>query len=402
MNQEQSEHGNNTNINELGTTTALPTTDYKLSISSNPGSRRSSMNDGDFSSSNNLHQQHLKYSDDLHRTPGSDAADAFHSNTDNNGDDGNVLLQTYLLPQIQELTESMVTLDTNFTRLNFIHESLVDLNESVGSLLYGLMCNSWCVEFPNVPHDLEKELKIMKRLENLKDEKKRLQRQLAAVKDHRAAAQKPRPNSSSSSSNNSNLPQQRGKFAQPLFPSTQGTKRTASIHAEHLHKNLREDEQEQDIDDNSSEASFVSNPAIDTQRIRSQTAGTNRLGANNRNAENSKLRRHSILHTIRNSVASNADMYGSRNERTTATQDNGGARRSLGHRATRVVVKGNNVQASSTAQRRGTILQGYAARISKPMSKRPSMGTNALNNTRTHENPDKNSSNSNSYRPPFR
>ncbi|AMD21939.1 HFR084Wp [Eremothecium sinecaudum] len=129
-------------------------TEYRLSISSNPGSRRSSI--GEVND---------------HPRSGS---------VENNNDElrGATVIDTYVLPQIQELTDSMITLDANFTHMNFIHESLVDFNESMSALLYGLMCNSWCVDFPNLPHDTAHELSIRKELQSLEKERQLLLAQL--------------------------------------------------------------------------------------------------------------------------------------------------------------------------------------------------------------------------------
>ena len=179
------------------------------SISSNPASRRSSLastSEGNFgSSTGNADTNHM-----------------------DNGDDGSNVIHEFLLPQIQELTDSMITLDGNLTRLNFIHESLVDLNESIGSLLYGLMCNSWCVEFPNVPHVLERELRTVKRIEWMKAEKKSLQEQIANIRNGNDNNQ----NISKVNNYNNANKNQKGSFNPPLFPSTQG--RTTSRNPDNL------------------------------------------------------------------------------------------------------------------------------------------------------------------------
>lgn len=88
-------------------------------------------------------------------------------------------IQQLLLPKIRELSDSIITLDSNFTHLNFIHESLADLNESLGSLLYGIMSNSWCVEFSQAPHDIQDDLIAIKQLKSLEDEKKNLVMELS-------------------------------------------------------------------------------------------------------------------------------------------------------------------------------------------------------------------------------
>lgn len=238
-------------------------TEYRLSITSNPGSRRSSL--GGFNE--NSHAGPLGGGNRSGATSGA------------NEEEDN-LVGEYILPQIRELSDSIITLDANFTQLNFIHEGLVDFNESLGALLYGLMCNSWCVDFPSVSHDVAGELAVASRLESLAAEKQQLTDQLYLLRNQA------KENSKSSA------------FVQPSFPANQ-VKRTNPRRSSAVPRH--NPEEDFDDDEANSEASFVSNPSVDFSR-------TNQGGINKLRTKNfDKLRRKSILHTIRNSIASTAD-----------------------------------------------------------------------------------------------
>lgn len=130
--------------------TARSATEYRLSIGSAPTSRRSSIGE----------------SSSMAKFTGQEGL------TGSTGECSENAIQQVLLPKIRELSDSIITLDSNFTHLNFIHESLADLNESLGSLLYGIMSNSWCVEFSQAPHDIQEDLIAIKQLESLEEEKK--------------------------------------------------------------------------------------------------------------------------------------------------------------------------------------------------------------------------------------
>lgn len=259
-------------------------TEYRLSITSNPGSRRSSLSG-------------INESATLGGTNRTGTNNGVKEEEEN-------LVREYILPQIRELSDSIITLDANFTQLNFIHESLVDFNESLGALLYGLMCNSWCVDFPSVSHDIAGELAVASRLESLAAEKQQLIEQLNEIKNQ--GEETPR---------NSN-------FVQPVFPANQvkrfNPRRQTAV--------PRQDtEEEFDEDGANSEASFISNPSIDV--FRPTQGNVNKLRTKN----NDKLRRKSILHTIRNSIASTTDFQ------PTDVAMQRRHRMSLGGGATRVV-----------------------------------------------------------------
>lgn len=259
-------------------------TEYRLSITSNSESRRSSLG--------GTIENGTASSGKVNRTGG----------VTGSIDDGDAIVQEFILPQIREFSDSMITLDANFTQLNFIHESLVDFNESLGSLLYGLMCNSWCVDFPHISHDIEEELQTAKRLDALKAEKESLVAELSAYRE------KANP---SGSQHTSSL---RSPFVPPLPPS--------KIHRQKLFKtnsNIHEDE-----DENASEASFISNPTLNVPRHEISKP---------RPSNTNKLRRKSILHTIRNSISAN-DLAEDGRTSEHNTQRN---RLSLGGGATRIV-----------------------------------------------------------------
>lgn len=334
-------------------------TEYRLSITSNPGSRRSSL--GGTNESGH----------------GSSAGIANRQGP-NNGltDDDENLVQEYILPQIREFSDSMITLDANFTQLNFIHESLVDLNESLGALLYGFMCNSWCVDFPHVSHDIEGELATTKRLESLSKEKESLLQRLNNLK-HDDKKQKIAGSAS----------MQKPQFVQPLFPSTQlrrphqrpqpndriGNQQKGAIDYEQ--GNVEEDE-------NNSEASFISNPTMEFSNVR--RASINKAGSN----DMGKLRRKSILHTIRNSIASTTDPNSGRNYDKNIDIHTRN-RISLGGSATRIVTN------SPPSKRPNPMINGHAARVSS-LSKNPT--TNVSDNAKGLERRSRQVDD----RPPFR
>lgn len=309
-------------------------TEYRLSITSNPGSRRSSLggaNEGLSASNSN-------------RTGGVNSI----------GDDDENFVKEYILPQIREFSDSMITLDANFTQLNFIHESLVDLNESLGALLYGLMCNSWCVDFPHISHDLGDELKFASKLDSLSNEKKSLLQQLEKLKN-----EKQRQSNSRST-----------EFVTPTFPSTQLRKPSQRAQGKLIQQqrppNLTEDQkqnreqrhniqndygddEENDEDDNNSEASFISNPAMDLSLKRQKH--------DQKDASN-KLRRKSILHTIRNSIASTVDLNPSIEQTNDLRRR---SRLSLAGGATRIVPN-----RSATERPTSLIMNGRPTRIIEP------------------------------------
>ena len=214
-------------------------------------------------------------------------------------------MNTYLLPQIRELSDAMITLDSNFTQMNFIHESLVDLNESISALLYGLMCNSWCVDFPNMPHDTLAQLKTMQKLQSLEEEHLQLQKKLALKK--REKENNSLPNSQELSKRH--LPPTGSIFAQQ-------SKRQLSAQGARNWTPTAPASPEPNDEDNT-DASFVSNPPI--------FATTS--------SKSRHMRRKSMLHTMRSSVAGSQDM-----------QDDA-KRRSLAVSASRIV---NPVRATTT------------------------------------------------------
>lgn len=55
-----------------------------------------------------------------------------------------------LEPAFAELSDSMATLEYNFTHLQVMHESLSRFNESFAAFLYGMNMNAFCVDFPEV------------------------------------------------------------------------------------------------------------------------------------------------------------------------------------------------------------------------------------------------------------
>jgi len=250
-------------------------TEYKLSVSSNPGSRRSSI-------------ASININDNFNGKPGNVNGSGFEMEGDQN------VLQEYLVPQIRELTDSVVTLDSNLARLNAIHDNLIDLNESFGSLIYGILCTSACTDFPGVSLDIERELRSIKRVQTLKQERLQLEEQLHLLNTNSSV----KVNISKSGS---------GKFSEPLFPVRGNTTnyKTNNVPRRRFAKNNNSTENENVYDDNNSEESFVLNPPIQKQASsvgNPSYAKNQRPVGNSTSRQSGKLRRRSILHTIRNSL----------------------------------------------------------------------------------------------------
>ncbi|CCK68539.1 Dam1p KNAG_0B00920 [Huiozyma naganishii CBS 8797] len=275
-------------------------TEYRLSVSSNPNSRRSSL---------------VGHKD----TYNTRASSLPHDGKANFEDDDANLLDKYLRPQLNDLHDSVVTMDDNFLRLNNIHENLVDLNESFGSLLYGIIVNSACINFAGFPTDTREQLEVAKALHSIQQEKRALLEELDAL-------QKPetvKPGSSNSGVN-SGTGVKRGQFSQPIFTTAQAKRITAKSNGRGVVKRAATDNQrnrfsrtryndensnrqattagtadaDNDDDDNSSEASFVLNPGRDDQ---SQYTFDDSGTAN----PSRKMRRKSVLNVVRNSVNTN-------------------------------------------------------------------------------------------------
>lgn len=256
------------------------------------------------------------------------------------------MIDKYFLPQLQELTDSMITLDGNMTHMNFIHESITDLNESLSSLLYGLMCNSWCVDFPRISHDTPHELSLMEKLNTLRQEKESL---LAKLRP-----QDPLHDSAAHRLSLSRLPQ----------PTTT-TKISASPSA--MPKIPYRNENE--VEDDNTAASFVSNPTSHPKEPRSAMPQRNLHRTDSppmqRSNIDSKLRRRSILHQMRNGTASMSTPV----ER----------KRSLAVSAKRIPIQSSSTTTSTTATLPSTAANTARARptshtnipSSKRLSSRP-------------------------------
>ncbi|QLL32070.1 hypothetical protein HG536_0C02390 [Torulaspora globosa] len=319
-------------------------TEYRLSIASNSGSRRSSL---------------VGINDNGHGSIGGGNRSIAISGTSEEEED---MLKAYILPQVREFTDSLSTLDANFTQLNFIHESLVDFNESLGALLYGLMCNSWCVDFPYVSHDIAGELNVLERLESLAAEKDLLLEQLEQLKN-----QDKKP----SEDNTKNT-----QFVRPAHPATQ----IRRPNQRRLIATQRLDDDEEDEVANS-EASFVSNPTMEFSRPHQRGV------SKSESRHSSRLRRKSILHTIRNSISSTSDAAANQDPNfSTGMQKR--SRLSLGGGATRVLTNSSPFKSART--------QGNAIRV-------PSQSRNqTLANARTTSTQESRRQGSATVRPPFR
>ncbi|CAL9737535.1 DASH complex subunit Dam1p [Monosporozyma servazzii] len=300
-------------------------TGYKLAANSNPGSRRSSLGG---------------VGNDIYLSGTASMTTTSRASINDQENESN-LLHKYVGPQISDLHDSVITLEGNFERLNSIHNNLVDLNESFGSLLYGLICTSSCLQFPGLPNNISDQISTINELKQLDKEKQSLLQEISNIK---ASSQ----NRNSSVNQNPSNPNTSGnKFSKPLFaasdtrrrkpnPTTlrasrasntsnkrdfNGNVRNTSLNGQFDHSEIDDMDNE---DDNSSEASFVLNPA-DSQQEPSGNGNVDR-----------RYRRKSILNVIRNS--SGPDNYSqlTHSHRWDARNANTASRYSLGGRARRV------------------------------------------------------------------
>ncbi|CCH60187.1 hypothetical protein TBLA_0C03860 [Henningerozyma blattae CBS 6284] len=297
-----------------------PATEYKLSVTSKPGSRRSSF---------------VSNKDGITLESNTNRTHNLGSNTD-------VVLQNNVVPQIRILNESMITLDSNFQRLNSINESLVSFNESFGSLLYGLMCNAWCVEYPEnhfTTNHIKDELMKMKTLSNLKENKNNLKRQLETLQ-----------NSAQLKSNKpvlpiNNVPSSKKQFIRPALPNRNvyNSAQLTKSNLKYLNRKNSNFISTSDVDDDiSSEASFVMNPSGRDPSNRIQKPL-------NPNAKSDlKYRRKSVLHRVRDSLANDGTTYNntlSGKASRVTNQPNTKSHTTTSNRQTRI----NNLSKSRTA-----------------------------------------------------
>lgn len=325
-----------------------PATKYRLSVGSNSGSRRSSLGLTDNVNTYNANQNVFK---------------------------------EVLLPRIGELTEAIMTLENNLSRLNEIHNNLVDFNESFGSFIYGLLCTTTCSHFSGVPSNLEGELRRLKRLQDLKTERDRLRVELKQLKVRNGSSQGDLKGLNSS---DRGIPKNT-QFAEPLFRASQVARNTRGSGNVRSDTGIGEsfgDRHDMDNEDNSSEASFVMNPVQDREsdqlknrkiKDRAQPPGiVRRVTGDNK-------RRKSILDTIRSGRRS----YGSASDGPTVGQSLAPPRRNAAH----TIASASRSTTRATATRgaiRSTSLPGRdGARVTKP--------TPGVTRRRTLEN-----------RPPFR
>lgn len=305
-------------------------TDYRLSISNNPSSRRSSLGHENvytemMDTRSNTADGDYYYNDNTSTN---------NNNTDTVNNDYDVL-HKYLLPQINELHDSFITMENNYLKLNYIHNNLVDLNESFGSLLYGLIINSACYQFPNFPNNVGQQLDTISVLNKLNKEKQELQQELQILK--MVPKKTEHTNVNVNTSNNVTNKKYLSNMHPPATTTvvTQGKRINNSyrkVNEPQTQPHLRTVQQYNNIrhtqmstkphtrinaidtatdgnadpnveaDDNSSEASFIMDPTLDQRR-------------------NRQYRRKSILNVIRNSNIN------SHTDENNAFQLNGRARR---------------------------------------------------------------------------
>lgn len=310
-------------------------TEYRLSTNSNSGSRRSSLagtgndsylNSGEFNSYNNSISGNGRLS--------------IGGNDQDNNNTFNILHRC-LGPQIGDLHDSVITLESNLDRLNNIHNSLVDLNESFGSLLYGLICSSSCLQFPGLPNNIKKQLTVIDKLNQLETEKLNLLRQIKETKESIIAKK-------NSMNNNDNNMKPNQVFSKPLFTVNESKKTRSNLNKSlsnlsnsknHMNTSNNGDDTEydhreanyDDDDDTSSEASFVVNPS-NSQRDLLRNEKFNNMDR--------RYRRKSILNVIRNSTGFNIPesniLNGAVHSNNNNNHNTPSSRYSLGGRARRV------------------------------------------------------------------
>lgn len=340
-------------------------TEYKLSVSSNPGSRRSSL--GGVGSDIYL---------------GSNASMGNISRTSNNDPDNEFnLLHKYLVPQISDLHDSVITLEGNFERLNNIHNNLVDLNESFGSLLYGIICTSSCLQFPDFPNNTSEQINIIDKLRQLDQEKQTLLKEISDIKTSNRHKNKPVDGHTVKTNPNNS----KGKFSQPLFPANQAKRlrptaptnrdrinivrnqssnnHISTTHADH-HLEKNDINVDNDDDDNSSEASFVMNPTNIEHEFMDDSSGNN---------VDRRYRRKSILNVIRNSISPEDYQSNNRGYQPTNRSQTTANRYSLGGRARRVTHASSLMSAPSTNNQHQ--LSSSVSRLSRSKPTKKAMST---------------------------
>ena len=308
-----------------------PATKYRLSVGSNSGSRRSSLGLTDNVNTYNANQNVFK---------------------------------EILLPRIRELTDAIMTLENNFSRLNEIHNSLVDFNESFGSFIYGLLCTTTCSHFSGVPSNLEGELRRLKRLQDLKAEKDRLKVELKQLKVRNGSTQGDLRGLSGSD----RVIPKNTQFAEPLFRASQVTRNVRGSGGTRPNADIGESFGDRDVmdnEDNSSEASFVMNPmrGTESEHLKNQKIGDSLQPTGiARRATSDKTRRKSILDTIRSGRRS----YGSASDGTAVGQSLAPPRRNATH-ATAATSRSMTRGTATRAAIRSTSLPGRdGARVTKP------------------------------------
>ncbi|CCE63042.1 hypothetical protein TPHA_0D04090 [Tetrapisispora phaffii CBS 4417] len=367
------------NQNKSKSVSARAPTEYKLSNSSNPSSRRTSLGKG-LSESNGLYIP----GDNFFNTTGRIGNESINGGTTTNmsrniatGGTSSELdfIKEFLLPSIRSLNDSMNTLDKNFSDLNIIQENLIDFNESLSALLYGMMFNSWCVAYPSIPSDIKVELDKVNILDSITLERHELQRRIAALQNtHNNAA-----SGDASIANN--------RFVQPSLTVEQVKK-----HNNRLQEMGYEDDRLSDDayinelhnydedDEVNSEASFVLNPINNVAGHASQPHTVNSLGPSNVSSNshknkqrNSKLRRKSILHTIRNSIATQRNVTDAR----TGIND-------IGTSATRIT--GNNTRGQVRKPSNRATSRTYPA-DNQPKDSEAHIATRGVNRSHTDARP---------------
>lgn len=231
-------------------------TEYKFSVTSNPGSRRSSfINDDDQNSTETVVDK---------------TTTALISKNDYN------IISDLIVPQVRILNDSMMTLDSNLQKLKNINDNLIDFNESFGSLLFGLMCNAWCVDFPkNTFQNTDIDLQKLKILDNLKIEKSNLQNELNSLKNAL-------------------------KFKKPLNRTNLKKHDNNQSHIPFYYNNNLKNDSE---DDTNSEASFVMNPTFTTSNENNNKVSSPSI---NKSLHN-KYKRKSFINKVRNSIINETD-----------------------------------------------------------------------------------------------
>ncbi|KAH3898865.1 uncharacterized protein SCODWIG_03769 [Saccharomycodes ludwigii] len=263
-------------------------------------------------------------------------------------------LNTRVIEHLSKLEDKLDTLSHNLTGLNIIHENLINFNESCSSLLYGMMCNSWCVDFKLVSPiegpdsktdqqnvDNTKIIEYLNEINTLDEKISKMQQQIDELEKQQTADTTVGTVTNKNSFvkpthlpvyNNNNVPNRtshntKRKINTNSVVSSNNISRnkfrrvvpTPEIYKHDNNNNINTPEYDTDT-------SFVSNPEM--VQNASVSASNNTLIRNPSNVEYKRRRKSTILNTIRQNRNQLNNNYKSLNQETPTSMrvisDNGG------------------------------------------------------------------------------